>query len=123
MATFPAIKPNTRTLSLGNYPQAEYTGRSGGSVRFLFNTKRVTQTLSFSYTSINESELTAIYDHYDGQQGSLISFDLPSALWDGYSSVPVSAVDYQWRYASLPDSEPNAPGRFSLTVTLESVIV
>lgn len=123
MATFPAIKPNTRVISLGNYPQAEFVGGSGGSVRFLFNTKRVTQTLSFSYTSINETELTAIYDHYDGQQGSLIAFDLPAVLWEGYSSVPISAVDYQWRYAAPPDSAPNAPGRFSLTVTLESVLV
>ena len=123
MATFPAIKPNTRSISLGNYPQAEFVGGSGGSVRFLFNTKRGTQTLSFSYNSINEAELAAINDHYDGQQGGLIAFDLPAVLWEGYSAVPISVVDYQWRYAAPPDSEPNAPGRFGLTVELESVIV
>lgn len=122
MATFPAITPNTRSLSFGNYPQAEYSGISGGSVRFLYNTKRVEQKLVFSYLSITEAELALINGHYDTQEGSLIPFELPAAIWSGYSSVPVSVADYEWRYSSPPESEPNAPGRFSLTVELESVI-
>lgn len=120
MATFPSIAPNSRSLTFGNYPQGEYVGVSGGSVRFLYNTKRTNQLLSFSYTSITEEQLLSIYDHYDGQQGSLIPFDLPAVIWAGYSAAPISAVDYEWRYASSPESEPNFAGRFNVTIELES---
>jgi hypothetical protein len=122
MATFPSITPNTRVFSLGNYPQQEYSGISGGSVRFLYGAKRIGQKLTFSYSSITETETNAIYDHYDEQQGGLIPFDLPAVIWAGYSNIPVSAVDYQWRYASTPAIEPTITGRFSLTIELESVV-
>jgi len=123
MATFPSITPNTRVFGLGNYPQQEYSGVDGGSVRFLYGSKRVSQTLSFSYSSITEAETNSIYDHYDGQQGGLIPFDLPAAIWAGYSTIPVAAVDYQWRYAAPPAIEPTVTGRFSLTIELESVVI
>jgi len=123
MATFPSITPNSRIFGLGNYPQQEYTGTDGGSVRFLYGTKQLAQTLTFSYSSITEAETNSIYDHYDGQQGGLIPFDLPAVIWAGYSTVPVSAVDYQWRYAAPPAITPNVTGRFSLTIELESVII
>lgn len=120
MATFPALTPNARTLSLGNYPQLEYTGSSGASVRFLQNTLRVAQTLTLSYVAITETDLDLILDHFETQQGTLLAFDLPSAVWAGYSSVPISAVDYEWRYAGAFSVEPNTPGRFNVEVQLES---
>lgn len=123
MATFPSITPNSRVFTLGNPPQAEYSGVDGGSVRFLYGTKHIGFTLTFSYTSISEAETNSIYDHYDGQQGGLLPFDLPAAIWAGYSSIPVSSVDYQWRYASPPAITPNVTGRFSLTIELESVVI
>lgn len=123
MANFPSITPNTRIFSLGNFPQAEYSGSSGGSVRFLYGTKRVGQRLTISFSSISEESTNDIYDHYAGQQGSLIPFDLPSAVWAGYATVPVDPVDYQWRYATPPSIEPTVNGRFSLTVELESVVI
>ena len=122
MATFPALTPNARSLSLGNYPQLEYTGTSGVSVRFLQNTKRVGQRLSLTYQAITEASLQLIYDHYETQQGTLIDFDLPPEVWAGYSSVPISAVDYSWRYAGSFSVEPNTPGRFNVSIELESVL-
>ena len=123
MATFPAITPNTRMFSLGNYPQSEYVGTSGGSVRFLHGDKRFGQMLTFIYTSLNESQLFLIYEHFNGQEEGLIPFDLPNAIWAGYSSIPVSALEYQWRYASSPSVQPEAIDRFSVTIDLESVVL
>lgn len=122
MATFPALTPNARSLTLGNTPQLEYTGTSGVSVRFLQNTKRVVQKLTLTYESITEANLQLIYAHYETQQGSLLPFDLPAVVWSGYTVVPVPAVDYDWRYASSPQVSPTVPGRFSLTIELQSVI-
>jgi len=123
MATFPAITPNGRSLALGDYPQLEYVGTSGVPVRFLQNTKRVQQRLSLVYNSLTETNVNAIYNHFDGQQGSLIPFPLPAAIWAGYSSVPISVLDYQWRYANTLSITPTAPGRFNVTVELESDII
>jgi hypothetical protein len=120
MATFPAIKPNGRSLNLGDYPQLEYVGTSGVSTRFLQNTKRVRQTLTLTYNSLTETNINAIYNHFDGQQGSLIPFTLPSEIWAGYSSIPISTLDYEWRYSGPLSITPTAPGRFNVVVELES---
>ena len=123
MAIFPALKPNSRALGLGNTPQLEYNAVSGANVRFLQGAKRVNQALTITYNSISESDLYLIYDHYEVQQGSLLAFDLPSIIWSGYTTVPVSSVDYQWRYAGAFSVTPTAPGRFNLEIALISVIV
>jgi len=121
MATFPALKPNSRSLSLGDYPQQEYVGTNGVSLRFLYNsTQRVKQILTLEYRSLPESDISDIYTHYETQQGSLIPFALPAAVWAGYSSVPISVLDYEWRYAGPLSINPVALGRFSVTVELES---
>lgn len=125
MADFPALTPNARSLSLGNYPQDQYAGPSGVAVRFLYNqTKRIGQRLSLTFTALTEAQVNSVTDHYAGQEGSLIPFDLPSTIWTGYSSVPVSASDYQWKYASTFSVDTaEIPGRFNIEVTLESVLV
>jgi hypothetical protein len=78
--------------------------------------------LSLTYNSLTESDITLIYDHYDGQQGSLIPFALSAEVWAGYDSVPVDAANYQWRYANTLVIQPSGVSRFSTTVELESVI-
>ena len=123
MADFPSIKPNSRSISLGNAPQLEYSASSGANVRFLQGTKRVQQKLSMSFNAITETELYSIYDHYDGQQGSIIPFALPAVIWGGYTTQPISGVDYEWRYAGSFTVTPAGINRFSLQINLESVIV
>jgi hypothetical protein len=122
MATFPALTPNARSLSLGDYPQAAYTGPSGASVRFLQNTKRIKQTLVLTYKSLTETQINLLFSHYETQNGSLVPFDLPSEVWAGYDSTPISSVDYEWRYAASFSVEPSTFNRFDVTINLESVI-
>ena len=122
MANFPAIVPNGRSFGLGNAPQGEHTGPDEVGVRFLFSeTKRIGQTLTLTFTALTEAQAYLITEHYNGQEGSLIPFDLPSEIWSGYSTVPVSASDYQWRYASTFNVETGGfTGRFNITVELVS---
>jgi hypothetical protein len=120
MAEFPSLKPNSRSISLGNTPQQEYAAVSGANVRFLYGTQRVQQKLSMSFNAITESELYLIYDHFNGQEGSLIPFTLPAIVWSGYNTIPID--DYEWRYASALAVTPIGVNRFSLQVNLESVI-
>lgn len=124
MANFPALIPNSRQLTLGNFPQATYGGPSGINVRFLFNeTKGAQHSLILGYIALVETQANLITDHYVGQQGSLIAFDLPSLVWSGYSAVPVAASNYQWQYAGAFSIEQSGvTGRFNIEVALLSVL-
>lgn len=125
MATFPAITPNARSLTLGDFPGTRHEGVSGVGVSFLFsNTDRVGQQLKLEYVALTETQQTQLTNHFVGQEGELIPFDLPSAIWSGYSTVPVSSSEYQWRYASALRIEPGGiTGRFNVSVELVAVPV
>ena len=80
MATFPALTPNARSLSYGDYPQGTYEAISGSNVRFRYGSDRVVQRLSLNYRFITEAEMQLLLDHYEGQQGSLIPFVLSTTI-------------------------------------------
>ena len=125
MAVFPSITPNSRELGFGNFPQLSHSSASGISVRFLqSSTRRVDQRLVLEFVGLTESQATSITDHYAGQQGTLISFTLPSNIWAGFDSVPISASEYQWRYAGPYSLEQSpVPGRFNISLTLVSDVI
>lgn len=121
MATFPSLAPRTRSLTLGDIPQQVYTGSSGGDVRFKQGSDFIAQRLTLGYEYLTESEAQQILDHYAGQQGSLIPFDVSAAVWGGYTTPPVSSASYQWRYTGSPDVGVASPIRYNLTIELETV--
>lgn len=121
MATFPSLEPTGRVVSLGDIPQGNYVGVSGDVVRFKTGSDRVNQQLTLVYDYLTESQAQEIIDHYRGQQGSLDAFDLPAIVWSGYSSRPISASDYEWRYAGTFDLSVASPSRYNVTIELVSV--
>lgn len=121
MATFPSLEPDARQLGYGDFPQTTFVGVSGVDVRFKYGTARAQQILTLSYNLLTEAQAQLILDHYDTQQGELIEFALSSSVWAGYSTVPVPAADYNWRYAGPPEVSIAAPLRYEVTVSLESV--
>jgi hypothetical protein len=123
MTTFPSITPNSRQLSLGDTPQDSYVGPSGVGVRFLYGQKRTTHSLSLSYASLTEAEISLLYAHYEIQQGTLLDFDLPAVIWKGYTVVPVDPLEYNWRYADTFQVEATGVNRFNVGIELESVII
>jgi len=124
MATFPSLIPSARTLSLGDVPQVTHAAASGANVRFRYGTDRAEQTLVLEFRALLESDLRLISDHFEGQEGTLIPFALPSEVWLGYTSRPISANDYDWRYASTfsVTTSSAAPARFDVAVELISVV-
>jgi hypothetical protein len=118
MAVFPAIEPTSRALTFGDYPQLTYAAVSGGNVRFLQGTKRISQVLSLGYQYLSEAEAQQILDHYSGQEGTLLPFDLPSAVWAGYSTPPIDSVDYEWRYTGPFEVAIPAPIQYNMTIEL-----
>ncbi len=123
MATFPALEPTSRSLTFGDYPQLFYEGVSGDVVRFITSTDRVGQRLTLGYEYLTESEVQEIITHYRDQNGGVQPFTLPNEVWAGYSSRPIPAADYQWRYAETFAVSIISPLRYSVTIELESVVV
>jgi hypothetical protein len=121
MATYHSLTPSTRSLSYGDYPQGTYEAVSGANVRFKYGSDRVVQRLQLGYQYLTETEMQLLLDHYEGQQGTLIPFALSAEVWAGYTTPPVAAVDYEWRYASAFEVGIASPMRYNATVTLESV--
>ena len=121
MADFPSLEPTTRTFGLGDTPQLLHDSVSGVGVRFVQGSDRVQQRLSLGYEYLTESEAKQIIDHFNGQQGSLIAFDLPNIIWSGYTTPPVSSSDYQWRYESSFDISIPSPLRYNINVELVTI--
>ena len=121
MADFPSLEPAARSLVYGDYPQLTHEGLSGGNIRFLQGTDRVSMRLTLGYDYITETEAQQLLDHFNGQQGSIIPFDLSTSVWAGYTTAPVSSSDYQWRYAGPFQIGESAPLRYNTSIELESV--
>jgi hypothetical protein len=121
MATFPSLAPRTRSLTLGDIPQQVYVGTSGGEVRFKQGSDYIAQRLTLGYEYLTESEAQQLLNHYSGQEGSLIPFDVSAAVWGGYTTPPVSSLAYQWRYTGPFEVGVAAPKRYNLTIELETV--
>lgn len=121
MADFPSLEPTTRVLTLGDTSQLTHDATSGVDVRFVYSTDRVLQRLTLGYEYLTESEAQEITTHFEGQQGSLIAFDLPSAIWSGYSTVPVSSSDYRWKYAGTFTVSLSSPQRYNASIELETI--
>jgi hypothetical protein len=121
MADFPSLEPTSRVYTLGDTPQAVHEGVSGVGVRFKQGSDFVLQRLTLGYEYLTESEAQQLIDHFDGQEGSLIAFDLPSTIWTGYTTPPVSSSDYQWRYSRGFEVNLAAPLRYNVSIELETV--
>ena len=121
MTTFPSLEPETRALVYGDYPQNVHEGLSGGNVRFKVGSKRIAQRLTITYEYLTETEAQSLLTHYNGQNGSIVPFDLSSSVWSGDSTPPVSSSSYQWRYAQSFQISISSPNRYSTSIELISV--
>ena len=121
MADFPSLEPTARVFSLGDSPQLTHSATSGVDVRFVQGSDRVLQRLTLDYEHLTESEAQQLIDHFEGQQGSLIAFDLPATVWSGYTTPPVSSSDYQWRYVGTFSVSLSSPLRYATSIELETI--
>jgi hypothetical protein len=106
MATFPSIVPTARSFQPGQYPTKTYRALSGVVVRRSFGNRPFGHTLELEFENVSEATVNAIIDHYDGQSGSTVGFDLPAAVFGGYSSTLRSKMQnptgIEWLYAEPP---------------------
>lgn len=123
MATFPALAPSTRRYSMGIYPVTTETGFGGGSIRFLHGSTSSGHTLELGFNNLTQTEAKLLRDHYRGQDGSHVAFNLSTEVWAGHTSmtdlVPATTL---WRYAAIPQEVQKRGGYVDVTIPLISVI-
>jgi hypothetical protein len=122
MARFPALKPSARSFQLGQYPIKTYRAMSGAVVRRSFGNKAFGYTLDLQFENVPEATVNTIIDHYNGQQGGTLGFEIASAVFAGYSATLQDKVrvppGIEWFYAEKLDVSSVIAGISTVTVKL-----
>ena len=122
MANFPALKPSARSFQLGQYPIKTYRAMSGAVVRRSFGNKAFGYTLDLQFENVPEATVNTIIDHYNGQQGGTLGFEIASAVFAGYSANLQNKVrvppGIEWFYAEPPNVSSVIAGISTITVKL-----
>ena len=122
MATFPSLKPATRTFTPGRHPHSEIPTLSGLQTRVRTSNVLLEQRLRLTFAALTETEMLSIRSHYIGQQGRFISFFIPNDLLSGMSTpASFTPTGYSWTYATPPQISDVACGRYDVAVELATV--
>lgn len=121
MATFPELRPTSRSYDFGLFPLTEQPSISAGTVRFRHSTVPQNYSLTLGYSGLTDAKASLIRTHFQGQAGTFRSFSLPSIIWEGHAfSGNVIPYNTLWRYLDAPEEEHFSIGYVNLTVTLGS---
>ena len=121
MATFPELEPATRGYDFGQFPLTEEPSISAGTVRFSHGDEPQNYRLTLGYVNLTDAEADLIRQHYQGQGGGYLSFQLPAIIWRGHSfSGNVAAYLTRWRYVETPAEDHARGGYVNVTVELGS---
>ena len=122
MSTFPALQPSSRSFSPGSIPISSYKTLSGRETRVILGDTFGGHEIVLSFNNVRDAVGKQILDHWYGQQGTAVAFDLPAAVYAGWSTYNTAVTAGQlWRYASEPSVVAVAPGIMSLSVQLVSL--
>ena len=103
MATFPALIPVSRTFTAATYPGAVQLAYSGRESRVRTSNAQTGARFRLAFPALSESEMLAIRDHYWGQRGRFVPFQLSTELLSGMANPSaVTPTGYQWIYVSSP---------------------
>lgn len=122
MATFPALKPATRTYTPGRYPHSEIATLSGLQTRVRVSNVLVDRRLQITFAALTEAEMLSIRSHYLEQQGRFLSFNIPDELLNGVQTpADFTPTGYSWIYADRPQVTDIGLQRYDVSVVLATV--
>ena len=92
---------------------------SGKEVRVVLGDTMAGHSLQLTFGNIQESVVKQITDHWYGQQGTALAFNLPASVWAGWSEYQSAiTVNQKWRYLSTPSVNAVSPGIMSVSISL-----
>jgi hypothetical protein len=114
---FPALVPEERTYTSGQYKADRRNDLSGAAVRFLRSRIAAAHRLELDFSLGSEAEVRQILDHYRLAQSSFLPFSLRPTTWCGTDFDAPGT----WRFLEPPQVADLSYGRFSVKVVLISV--
>ena len=122
MATFPALKPSSRTFTPGERPHSVIGTLNGNNIRVRQSNVLVDQRLRLTFIALTEAQMLSIRTHYTGQQGRFLSFPIPNDLLSGLTTpASFTPTGYSWVYAATPQVEDVGCNRYTVSVELMTV--
>jgi hypothetical protein len=119
--TFPSIQPTSRTWTMGEIGQGNFTAASGVEVRVLYGSNVLNQRLELSFANITEAQATEFDTHYASVRGTFDYFSLPTATYAGMTAAGFRTNFNRWRYAGPPQIESVQTGVHTVSVSLIAV--
>ena len=129
-SNFPALRPTTRTFTMGDYPSKTYTSLSGVIFKRAFGNRQTGYTLNLIFKNIgdttelleNSGTVKRIIDHYNSADGTYDKFTLPNRMFagidDDLEELLQAPIDISWRYAAPPQVQSVKAGVSTVTVRL-----
>ena len=122
VASFPQLKPSSRSWTPGSQPTASFGTLSGYESRVLLGSKPVGTALSVGFENLLEDKFLLITAHYLVAKGSYETFSLPASVFAGMNDFgSVTPPGFTWRYASAPSVNWVAPGIGNVSVSFLAV--
>lgn len=100
--SYPALVPNRRSVSMGDFPVKAYESMSGAETRIRYGDQRRQATLELTYDRLTPTEADQIAAHYDSVEGTTYTFSVGTPLTEGWISGTRVQGNGQWRYADPP---------------------
>ena len=118
---FPGLVPTSRSFDPGDFPIKTYNAQNGAEVRIKYGNRRINRKLQLTYANVTDTEIVKFIDHYADAGGTLNTFEVPLATFDGWEGgkdrlTPGGPLAY--RYAKPPVMTQVAKGRSTVTVDL-----
>lgn len=89
MPSFPALSPGSRVFSPGSYPQAAYQSAAGQRTNVAHSNAMISSRLEMVFPALSEAQMQSIYQHYHGQQGGFLPFQVPAQVFAGFPELRV----------------------------------
>lgn len=122
MATFPTLAPSTRSFTPGEYPHTPFNTYNSLQNRVRHSNVMLASQLRLSFVALTESDMLSILSHYRGQYGTFESFDLPSSVWGGVTTISDYQLSgYLWRYTAPPEVDDAHRSFYNVSLALETV--
>jgi hypothetical protein len=119
MSLFPSLKPSKRSFTPGTLPVSTYQALSGKEVRVILGDTMHGHVISLSFGNIQEPSVKLITDHWYAQSGTALAFNLPQAVWAGWTQYESAITPGQkWRYSGQPSIDAVSPGIMNVSVEL-----
>ena len=122
MAAFPDLRPSARSWTAGQRPISTFTSMGGTETRVLHANRATSQGMTLAFSNVSDAVAKQVTDHYEGQMGSFLTFELPSGVMAGWSNgADAKPSANGWRYAGPPQLDFVAPGIVAVSVSLVGV--